>query len=433
MQRYADQAPHRVRFEWGARGASAVASRVGAVAVVDVLSFTTCVSVAADAGIAVLPYRWGRRGAAEMASRVGGVCAVDREAARGKPRAVSLSPASLRTAAGWAHDVVLPSPNGATVTAVCADAGSTVVAASLRNRRAVADWLAARLDDGGDIALVACGERWPATDSGGSDELRPALEDGIGAGSVLDALAGLRGQDGWSPEARAAVAAYRAVAPGLATVIGDTASGRELLSRGYPDDVAIALELDSSPVVPVLRNGRYVAARAGVEIRRATTADAPGAGEVRVVSFRAALPTVRPAHQETAVRAWVRDVLIAGGNTWVAVEGSDVVGVLALAPGWVEQLYVHPRAQGRGIGAALLDVAKARNPDGLQLWTFQVNSGAQRFYRRHGFVEAERTDGAENEEREPDMRCVWEGATRWPPPTLPPDRPSGTDRTDQGQ
>lgn len=432
MQRYADQAPHRVRFEWGARGASAVAARVRAVAVVDTLSFTTCVSVAADAGIAVHPHRWGRTGAEEVASRVGGVCAVSREEAQGNPRAVSLSPASLRAAARWAHDVVLPSPNGATVSAVCADAGSTVVAASLRNRHAVADWLAARLDDGGDIALVACGERWPVTDSGGSDELRPALEDGIGAGSVLDALADLRGQDGWSPEARAAVAAYRAVAADLATVIGDTASGRELRDRGHPDDVAIALELDSSPVVPILRDGRYVATRAGVQIRRATAADSPGAGEVRVVSFREALPTVRPAHHESKVRGWVRDVLISGGNTWVAVQGSDVVGLLALAPGWVEQLYVHPRVQGRGIGAALLDVAKARNPDGLQVWTFQVNSGAQRFYLRHGFVEAERTDGAGNEEREPDARLVWEGVKRQPP-TRPPNRPSGSDGADQGQ
>ena len=410
MHRYADQAPHRVRFEWGARGASAVASQVSAVAVVDVLSFTTCVSVAADAGIAVHPYRWGRSGAAELAARIGGVCALSREEARGQVRSVSLSPASLRDAAGWAHAVVLPSPNGATVTAVCADAGSTVVAASLRNRRATASWLAAWLDAGADVAVIACGERWPATDS--PEELRPALEDGAGAGAVLDALAHLRGEDGWSADARIAAASYRTVEAGLATVIGDTASGRELRDRGYSDDIAVALEVDRSAIVPVLQDGRYVGVCGGVEIRHATPTDAYGAGEVRVVSFRAALPTVRGAHLDAEVREWVRDVLIAGGNTWVAVEGSDVVGVLALAPGWVEQLYVHPRAQGRGIGSALLDVAKARNPAGLQLWTFQVNVGARRFYARHGFVEAEHTDGANNEEREPDIRFVWDGAGR---------------------
>ena len=73
----------------------------------------------------------------------------------------------------------------------------------------------------------------------------------------------------------------------------------------------------------------------------------------------------------------------------------------------MEQLYVDPAAQGRGIGAALLDLAKARNPGGLQLWTFQINAGARRFYAREGFVEVERTDGAANEEREPDIRLTW--------------------------
>jgi len=85
MDRYADQAPHRVRFEWGARGAAAVAPHVVVCAVVDVLSFTTCVSVAVDAGIAIHPHRWGREGAAERAAAVGGVVAVAGRRARACP------------------------------------------------------------------------------------------------------------------------------------------------------------------------------------------------------------------------------------------------------------------------------------------------------------------------------------------------------------
>ena len=61
----------------------------------------------------------------------------------------------------------------------------------------------------------------------------------------------------------------------------------------------------------------------------------------------------------------------------------------------------------RGIGAALLEHAKRERPDGLELWTFVSNAGAQRFYERHGFVEVRRTDGAENEERAPDILYVW--------------------------
>ncbi len=44
---------------------------------------------------------------------------------------------------------------------------------------------------------------------------------------------------------------------------------------------------------------------------------------------------------------------------------------------------------------------------GLQLWTFQVNGPAQSFYERHGCRAVERTDGATNEEREPDVRYAW--------------------------
>lgn len=405
MDRYADQAPHRVRFEWGASGAAAVAPHVVVCAVVDVLSFTTCVSVAVDAGIAIHPHRWGREGAAERAAAVGGVVAVGREEGEGMPRAVSLSPASLRAAATWAHDIVLPSPNGATLSAVAAEAGATVVAASLRTARVVAEHLAAVLaaDPTGSaaVAVIACGERWP------EDTLRPALEDLVGAGAVLDALAALVGDGALSPDARAAAAAYRGVSADLATTLGDTASGRELRDRGYPDDIAIAAEVDASLLVPVLREGRFVAMVGGVELRRATADDDAQMAEVWLRSFAGALPTVTRAHPDDDVRRWVRDVLVAGGRTWVAVDGGRVVGLLALRPGWVEQLYVDPAAQGRGIGAALLDQAKARNPGGLQLWTFQINAGARRFYAREGFVEVEHTDGAANEEREPDVRLTW--------------------------
>jgi GNAT superfamily N-acetyltransferase len=82
--------------------------------------------------------------------------------------------------------------------------------------------------------------------------------------------------------------------------------------------------------------------------------------------------------------------------------------MMALKPGWVDQLYVAPDRLGEGIGRRLLELAKSRaDADGLQLWTFQVNDRARRFYERNGFIEAELTDGSGNEEREPDVRYVW--------------------------
>ncbi|HUQ39494.1 MAG TPA: GNAT family N-acetyltransferase, partial [Acidimicrobiales bacterium] len=97
---------------------------------------------------------------------------------------------------------------------------------------------------------------------------------------------------------------------------------------------------------------------------------------------------------------------------WLATDGVAVVGVMALSEDWIDQLYIDFPWTGQGIGGRLVDVAKERRPAGLQLWTFQSNAGAQHFYERHGFVAVERTDGAANEERQPDVRYHWVGGGR---------------------
>lgn len=75
-------------------------------------------------------------------------------------------------------------------------------------------------------------------------------------------------------------------------------------------------------------------------------------------------------------------------------------------PGWLDHLYVDADQRGRGIGSRLLEAALRDRSGPVSLWVFQRNHAAQAFYARHGFVEAERTDGAANEEREPDIRLV---------------------------
>jgi GNAT superfamily N-acetyltransferase len=76
----------------------------------------------------------------------------------------------------------------------------------------------------------------------------------------------------------------------------------------------------------------------------------------------------------------------------------------------VEHLYVRPEEQRAGIGSALIEEAKSRRPSGLRLWVFQRNDGARAFYARHGFAEMRLTDGADNEEREPDVLLEWHRA-----------------------
>ena len=73
---------------------------------------------------------------------------------------------------------------------------------------------------------------------------------------------------------------------------------------------------------------------------------------------------------------------------------------------WIDQLYVLPEVQGRGVGSELLQVAMCAF-DRLQLWTFQRNIAARRFYEARGFVLVRETDGSGNEEKEPDALYIW--------------------------
>jgi GNAT superfamily N-acetyltransferase len=144
-----------------------------------------------------------------------------------------------------------------------------------------------------------------------------------------------------------------------------------------------------------------------VIIRRATDDDAEATANMWLRSYTVALPTVRLVHSDEEVRAWFRGVVIPQHDTWIADAAGAIVGVLVLKGQFVEQLYLDPDWRGRGIGDRMVALAKTHRPDGLELWTFQVNGPAQRFYERHGFRAVERTNGADNEEREPDIRYAW--------------------------
>lgn len=148
-----------------------------------------------------------------------------------------------------------------------------------------------------------------------------------------------------------------------------------------------------------------------VLLRRARAADARAAADVWLRSYAAALPTVRCAHDEPDVRDWFARVLVPQYETWVAVTGNSVVGLLVLKGEELKQLYLDPDWRGRGLGDRFMSLAKRQQPDGLSLWTFQVNGPARRFYQRHGFTEAELTDGQRNDEHEPDVRYVWQPQT----------------------
>jgi 2-phosphosulfolactate phosphatase len=235
-------------MDWGTTGAAAIAAGAHVAVVVDVLSFTTTLTVAVDRGFTVYPFRWKDDRAAAFAAERDATLAVGRSLRMG----VSLSPASVRSATG-VERLVLPSPNGSAISTALAGSGASVVGASLRNRSAVARWLAPRVADGASVAVVAAGERWP------DGSLRPAVEDLWGAGAVLAALVDLGASD-LSPEARVAEQAFRAVTHQLPAALRECASGRELDAIGFGVDVDMAAEVDTSDVVPILDGDRYVGA-----------------------------------------------------------------------------------------------------------------------------------------------------------------------------
>ena len=255
LVRFADgQGGYRVRFDWGPVGADAVAPGAAYVAVVDVLSFTTTLTVAVEQGISVLPYRWRDDSAVAVARLHGAALAVLRSQAG--PGQVTLSPESILRIdleAAMIDRLVLPSPNGSAISVRLADAGATVVGVCLRNAAAAAAWVRERAGDR-PVAVVAAGERWP------DGSLRPAVEDLWGAGAFLD---GLGDDDGLSPEASTALAAYRGVADRLADALPESASGRELRGNGFAGDVAVAAAVGASDVVPVLRDGWFVPGGSG--------------------------------------------------------------------------------------------------------------------------------------------------------------------------
>jgi GNAT superfamily N-acetyltransferase len=139
-------------------------------------------------------------------------------------------------------------------------------------------------------------------------------------------------------------------------------------------------------------------------IRRATRDDAPAIGElfVRTRDEMTYLPRI-PEH----VRPLLGERLLERAELWVVEEEGRVIGFAGISGSELTHLYIDPSAQNRGVGSALLAHVKNLCPERLELWLFQRNEGARRFYGRHGFELVRLTDGAGNMEREPDALYEW--------------------------
>lgn len=235
------QSDFDIRCEWGEQGISVLAAISDIVILVDVLSFSTCVEIATSRGAVVFPHggqdeeNFGRAGYSN-ASIKAEFAGFQRSASR-----YSLSPQSLTTIPEGTR-LVLASRNGSVLS--LATGTTPTLAGCLRNARAVA---AMAQRSGRRIAIIPAGERWRSDDS-----LRPCFEDLVGAGAIIEHLTG-----SLSPEARVALAAFKETRSQLPDLLLGCSSGKELVERGFAEDVRIASELNVSDCVPRLIKGGY--------------------------------------------------------------------------------------------------------------------------------------------------------------------------------
>lgn len=141
-------------------------------------------------------------------------------------------------------------------------------------------------------------------------------------------------------------------------------------------------------------------------LRPLALTDMGAAARVHRTAFDQAMPWLVGLHTPDEDRWFYCQRVFPACRVWGRFDDDVLSGIIAFGDGWIEQLYVLPAAQGRGVGSALLDVAKQAFEQ-LELWTFQRNAPARRFYEARGFELAEETDGSRNEEREPDARYLW--------------------------
>lgn len=184
--------------------------------------------------------------------------------------------------------------------------------------------------------------------------------------------------------------------PGLRAVRASEAA------HGLDPALRVVMRRELDPVTPA-------PIRTALRVRRARRQDIGGAAEVYLRSRHRAVPAIPPlVHDDDEVRGWFTDTVFSQQELWIAEGASGlVIGLMVLDGDFVSQLYVDPVHVGAGVGSELLATAQSLRPQGLQLWTFQSNDGARRFYERRGFTAVEWTNGTGNEEQAPDVRYVW--------------------------
>lgn len=146
-------------------------------------------------------------------------------------------------------------------------------------------------------------------------------------------------------------------------------------------------------------------------LRPATAGDLADVAILYVLARAAAVPQLPPSvHPPAVQRAQVQAWDLGTHEVWVVEHPTrGLLGFARFTTTWLDDLYVHPRHRGSGIGSLLVQLVQALRPEGFGLWVFVSNTPARAFYARHGLREVGRSDGSENEEGAPEVELAWPG------------------------
>ena len=88
-------------------------------------------------------------------------------------------------------------------------------------------------------------------------------------------------------------------------------------------------------------------------LRKLDLAEMDVAAQVHRTAFDEALPWLTGRHTPQEDRWFFRERLFKTSQLWGAFESAQMLGIIAFREDWVDQLYVLPSSQQRGIGTRL--------------------------------------------------------------------------------
>ena len=131
-----------------------------------------------------------------------------------------------------------------------------------------------------------------------------------------------------------------------------------------------------------------------MELRIIAVEDEAGlrqAAEVHTAAWQASHRAFCPpdfvaAHTPERQYGYLAEKRAAGSRVYLLLLGERPVGLVTVTGSLIADLYILPEAQNRGYGTGLLHYAMDACPGAPTLWILENNAGAERLYRREGFL-----------------------------------------------